>query len=88
MPSLWARQRVAKARRLAESFIHLGRGASATPQSAFDGMKWYERYGERHASDGCEGRLVSQHRFTESWTSWEMPPHGSEVVICTDGVLT
>lgn len=74
-------------RKLAESFIHLGLGASAVPQPPFDGMEWYERYGERHGGDGREGRLVSEYSFSESWPSWEMHPHGSEVVICTAGAM-
>ena len=74
-------------RRLADSFIHLGLGASAVPQPPFDGLDWYEAYGERHGGDGREGRLVSQHTFTESWPSWEMHPVGDEVVICTAGEL-
>ena len=78
---------MASARKLADSFIHLGLGASAVPQPPFDGMAWYEAYGARHASDGREGRLVSEHTFTEEWPSWEMHPHGAEVVICTAGEM-
>ncbi|QFT76586.1 cupin [Erythrobacter sp. THAF29] len=75
------------AHRLSEAFIHLGLGASAKPQPPFTGIDWYEDYGARNASDGREGRLVSQHTFTEGWDTWEMHPHGSEVVICTDGEM-
>lgn len=75
------------ARRLADSFIHLGLGATAVPQPPFAGMEWYEAYGARHAADGREGRLVSQHSFDDSWDSWEMHPHGDEVVICTAGAM-
>ena len=78
---------MAGARKLADSFIHLGLGASAVPQPPFGGMAWYEAYGARHASDGREGRLVSEHTFTEEWPSWEMHPHGAEVVICTAGEM-
>ena len=73
--------------RISENWIHLGLGASAEPQPPFDGMEWYERYGERTASDGSEGRLVSMHTFTEGWPTWEMHPKGSEVVVCTDGEM-
>ena len=79
------------ARRLAESFVHLGLNATAVPQPPFEGeMEWYEGYGRRHRADGREGRLVSQYTFTEDWDSWEMHPRGDEVVICTAGrmVLT
>ena len=75
------------ARRLSEAFIHLGLGATAVPQPLFAGMEWYEEYGARHRSDGAEGRLVSQHTFTEGWPSWEMHPKGAEVVICTHGAM-
>lgn len=74
-------------RRLADSFVHLGLGATAVPQPPFSGMEWYEAYGERHGADGREGRLVSQHSFTEDWPSWEMHPLGDELVICTAGEM-
>ena len=68
--------------------IHLGLGATAVVQPAFTGeMAWYMGYGERHGSDGAEGRLVALHTFTESWDSWEMHPKGSEVVLCTAGSI-
>ncbi len=57
--------------------VHLGLGASAHVEPEFGGaMDWYEAYSARHASDGAEGRLVTVHRFAESWTSWEMHPNG------------
>ena len=68
--------------------IHLGLGATAVPQPEFTGMDWYQGYGERHGGDGREGRLVSMHRFTESWDSWEMHPEGEEVVLCLSGQMT
>lgn len=78
---------MAEPRRLADSFVHLGLGASAVPQPRFEGVEWYEAYGERHGADGREGRLVSQHSFAEDWPSWEMHPHGAEVVICIAGAM-
>ena len=74
-------------RRLSESFVHLGLGATAVPQPPFDGMEWYEAYGARHAADGREGRLVSQYTFDEDWTVWEMHPSGDELVLCIDGEM-
>jgi len=69
--------------------LHLGLGATAIPQPEFTGdMAWCVAYGERHGGDGAEGRLVSMHRFTKSWDSWEMHPMGDEVVVCTSGSLT
>lgn len=74
--------------RLVERPIHLGLGATAVPQPAFTGLDWYAAYGARHDGDGAEGRLVSMHRFSESWDSWEMHPAGEEVVLCLEGAMT
>ena len=74
--------------RLDGQFIHLGAGATALPQPDFSGGDWYAGYGARHDGDGPEGRLVSMFTFTTSWESWEMHPHGDEVVICTEGRIT
>jgi quercetin dioxygenase-like cupin family protein len=68
--------------------IHLGLGATAVAEPEFTGMEWYAQYGARHADDGYEGRLVSMYRFSESWPTWEMHPHGAEVVLCIAGALT
>jgi quercetin dioxygenase-like cupin family protein len=76
------------ARRLSEHPVHLGLGAKATSEPAFTGMQWYAEYGARHADDDNEGRLVSMHTFDEPWSSWEMHPAGSEVVVCTAGEMT
>jgi quercetin dioxygenase-like cupin family protein len=75
--------------RLDQIPVHLGLGATVLPQDPFTGaMDWYQHYGERNAADGAEGRLVIIHTFTESWDSWEMHPHGQELVVCTDGAMT
>src|SRR5690348_2469281 len=42
--------------------IHLGLGARAIEEPEFTGPEWYEHYGERHAGDLDEGRLVSLFR--------------------------
>jgi len=68
--------------------IHLGLGATATSEPEFTGMPWYADYIARHADDGNEGRLVSMYSFTEDWDSWEVHPHGDEVVLCTAGEMT
>jgi hypothetical protein len=74
---------------LESDFIHLGLGATAIAQPEFaDPMAWYADYAGRTASDGAEGRLVSQYSFHQSWDSWEMHPAGDEVVICTAGEIT
>ena len=70
----------------AGDFVHLGLGATVEPLPRHDGdMAWYAEYGPAHASDGAEGRLVSMYTFDESWDSWEMHPHGSELVLCVAG---
>lgn len=73
---------------LSQHPVHLGLGATAVSEPEFTGMDWYAGYGERHAADGIEGRLVSMHAFSASWDSWEMHPKGAEVVVCTAGELT
>jgi quercetin dioxygenase-like cupin family protein len=66
--------------------VHLGLGATVVPLEPFTGtMDWYERYGQRVAADGVEGRLVSMHTFTEPWPTWEVHPHGHELVVCVAG---
>jgi mannose-6-phosphate isomerase-like protein (cupin superfamily) len=76
------------AHRLDTQFIHLGPGATAVPQPEFTGGAWYEAYGMRHDHDGADGRLVSLFHFTQDWDSWEMHPHGDEVVLCISGRIT
>jgi hypothetical protein len=77
-----------KGKSLYEFPIHLGLGATAVAEPQFTGFEWYEAYGDRHADDLDEGRLVSLFRFEESWTSWEMHPEGEEVVCCLQGHMT
>lgn len=68
--------------------IHLGLGASAGIEPEFTGnYEWYQSYGDRHAVDGVEARLVSQFTFTEPWSTWEMHPNGHEVVLCVAGTM-
>jgi hypothetical protein len=69
--------------------VHLGLGAKITVQEPFTGdMAWYERYGERNATDGVEGRLVMIYTFAEPWTTWEVHPQGHELVLCLAGRIT
>ncbi|MEW4468098.1 cupin domain-containing protein [Parasphingorhabdus sp. JC815] len=68
--------------------VHLGHGGSAVTQPEFNGdPDWYEAYSKRHEADGEEGRLVSLHSFSESWTMWEMHPVGAEMVLCIKGEI-
>jgi len=69
--------------------VHLGLGATIEVEPTFEGdMNWYVEYGQRHAADGGEGRLVSMYTFDESWPTWEMHPNGHELVLCVAGSLT
>jgi quercetin dioxygenase-like cupin family protein len=68
--------------------VHLGIGARARSEPQVTSFEWYEGYGERHAGELDEGRLVSLFRFEESWTSWETHPCGEEVVCCVQGHMT
>jgi len=68
--------------------VHLGRGASAVAEPEFTGFEWYMAYGQRHASDGTEGRLVAMFTFNAPWDGWEVHPTGHEVVVCTAGEIT
>lgn len=68
--------------------IHLGKGARAVSEPKFNGVEWYKAYGERHADDLDESRIVAMYRFDEPWTSWEVHPSGEEVVCCIQGHMT
>ena len=68
---------------------HLARGAITTIEPEFTAdMQWYADYGQRHQTDGLEGRLVSMHSFASPWDHWERHPHGSELVLCIHGTIT
>jgi quercetin dioxygenase-like cupin family protein len=74
---------------LADFPAHVGLGATAVREPRFTGnFEWYAAYGERHAKDGVEGRLVTMHSFDASWPSWEVHPSGEELVVCTAGSIT
>ena len=73
---------------LSRNPIHLGRGATAVTQPEFTGIEWYAGYAQRNAGDGTEGRLVVMYSFDAPWESWEVHPHGHEVVLCTAGEIT
>lgn len=70
---------------LASTPIHLS-GTAADPVPGFDGSPgWFERYAAEHAGPGF---LVTSFSFDAPWDSWEMHPHGHEVVVCTAGTIT
>lgn len=76
------------ARQLSTFPVHLGLGASAVAEPEFTGPEFYQGYTSRHQADGAEARLVSMFTFSRSWDTWEVHPHGSEVVVCVKGRLT
>jgi len=73
---------------LSQDFIHLGLGATAEVEPPFAGEHWFEDYAARREGDGAEGRLVLQDSFSGNWRSWEVHPHGAEVILCTAGAVT
>ena len=79
---------MSRGKSLFEFPIHLGIGATAVSEPEFTGFEWYQRYEQRHGADLDEGRIVAMYRFEEPWTSWEVHPHGHEVVCCIQGHMT
>jgi mannose-6-phosphate isomerase-like protein (cupin superfamily) len=71
---------------LSEVFVHLGRGATATPLPDFSWSPEYlAGYQARFADDGNEGRLVCVVPQDATWDSWERHPAGDEVVVLLSG---
>lgn len=71
---------------LADSPIHLGRGATAVPLPDFSWSADYlAAYVERFAADGDEGRLVTMGELSATWDTWERHPAGEEVVLVLSG---
>jgi uncharacterized cupin superfamily protein len=71
---------------LSRTFVHLGRGATATPVPDFS---WepdaVAAYRERFAADGSEGRLVCVVPQDATWDGWERHPAGEELVVLLSG---
>ncbi len=71
---------------LASTFVHLGRGGTATPLPEFAWSPGYlEAYEARFRADGDEGRLVCVTEEQATWDSWERHPSGDEVVVLLSG---
>jgi mannose-6-phosphate isomerase-like protein (cupin superfamily) len=71
---------------LSRTFVHLGRGSTATPLPDFAWSPEYlEAYGSTFADDGSEGRLVCVVAQDATWDSWERHPAGDEVVVLLSG---
>ena len=71
---------------LSTTHIHLGLGARAIPLPDFEwSAEYLDRYSQRFADDGDEGRLVTMGAVEASWDSWERHPAGEEVVLLLSG---
>jgi mannose-6-phosphate isomerase-like protein (cupin superfamily) len=71
---------------LCTTFVHLGRGATATALPDFEWTPEYlAGYGRRFESDGDDGRLVVMNRQAATWEQWERHPAGEEVVVLLSG---
>ena len=71
---------------LARTFVHLGRGSTATPLSDFAWSPEYlDAYAGAFAADGREGRLVCVIAQDATWDGWERHPAGDEVVVLLSG---
>lgn len=71
---------------LAETYVHLGVDASATPLPGFTWSGEYlAAYEERFSGDGKEGRLVCILPQEATWDAWERHPAGDEVVVLLSG---
>ena len=71
---------------LARTFVHLGRGSTATPLPGFTwSAEYLDAYRRRFATDAQEGRLVCVVAQDATWDGWERHPAGEEVVYLLSG---
>lgn len=71
---------------LRTTYIHLGRGPTATPLPDFQwSAEYLEAYDRRFSLDGDDGRLVVLGHLEASWDTWERHPAGQEVVVLLSG---
>jgi mannose-6-phosphate isomerase-like protein (cupin superfamily) len=68
---------------LADTYLHLERGAGLRVLDVDD--NFWATIDQR--ADLDDGRLVMATPVTTDWTSWEMHPHGDEVILVTEGVV-
>lgn len=69
--------------------VHLGKGGTVVPLPHYTGVpEWYMDYEDATRADGPDGRLVTVHDFDRSCDSWEVHPHGEELVVCLSGAAT
>jgi mannose-6-phosphate isomerase-like protein (cupin superfamily) len=73
---------------LTETYVHLGRGSTATQLPGFTfSPDCLRDYGARFASDGDEGRLVCIVAQDRTWDTWERHPAGEELVVMLSGCI-
>lgn len=66
-------------------FVVLSPDKTATLETADSSL--YERIESNYAGfEGCE--LVSCHTFDKDWDSWEIHPHGDELVLLLEGEIS
>lgn len=71
---------------LSQTFVHLGLGVRAVPVPDFEWTPAFlDRYSQRFASDGDEGRLVCVVAQAATWDTWERHPAGEELVVLLGG---
>lgn len=72
-------------RSLARDFVVLSPDKRATVETADAGL--YQRLDENY-QDFAGHELIALHQFDSDWGSWEIHPHGDEVVVLVSGEIT
>ncbi len=68
---------------LSRTFVHLGKGSTATPLPDFEwSAEYVEAYRSRYAGDAPEGRLVCVIAQGATWDGWERHPAGEDSSTC------
>ncbi|WNG35545.1 hypothetical protein F0U61_19115 [Archangium violaceum] len=67
------------------TYVHLGDGGTATPIEVTESF-WSDLSQGRHP-ELERGRLISHFSFDEDWSTWEMHPHGDEIVLLLSGAV-
>ncbi len=71
---------------LSRTFVHLGRGSTATELPEFSWEPGHlAEYVSRFESDGDDGRLVCITPQERTWDTWERHPAGEELVVLLSG---
>jgi mannose-6-phosphate isomerase-like protein (cupin superfamily) len=71
--------------RIETTYVHLGPDGTSIPIDVT--ASFWEELGSGTFAHLGPGRLVSQFRYAENWTSWEMHPHGEELVCLLAGAV-